>query len=108
MRHVIVIAAAQYRDALNQAAGAMDYDPGGGRTFDGHDLNASGSGEPTHIFAIAPASDEVWAQMQALLPQFPGTDLIESDHDNSAAVFHARIAALGLQIIRPPLPWEAG
>jgi hypothetical protein len=106
MRHVVIIAPVAHRDALNQAAAVMDYDTGGARTFDGHDLSASGSGEPTHTFAIVPASDEAWAQMQAMLHQFPGAELIESDHDSSASLLNARIAALGLQIIRPPPPWE--
>ncbi len=106
MRHVIIISPVAQRAAL-AAAVVQLMGPPAAAAFDGCDLSASGSGEPSHIFAIVPASDAVWAQMQALLPQYPGVELIESDHDNAAAVFTARIAAMGLQRVRVPLPWES-
>ena len=100
-RIIFIIAAADLARANAQAKASFDR-RGGERTFTTR-LSATGVEPATHFVCAGLLNDDDYTAVKSLLVTYPGASLVDWQDNAGAAKGKDTLAALGLQIIRPPI-----
>ena len=102
MKRIIFIIAATDLARANAEAKASFDKRGGERTFTTR-LAASGNEPATHLVCSGLLPDDDYSAVKTLLATYPGASLVDWASDAGTAKGKDTLAALGLQIIRPPI-----
>ena len=100
-RIIFIIAAADLARANTQAKASFDK-RGGERTFTTR-LSANGAEPATHFVCSGLLADDDYSAVKSLLATYPGASIVDWNNDAGAAKGKDTLAALGLQIIHPPI-----
>ena len=100
-RIIFIIAAADLARASAHAKASFDT-RGGERTFTTR-LSATGAEPATHLVCAGLLPDDDYSAVKALLATYPGASIVDWEDDAGTAKGRDTLAALGLQIIRPPI-----
>jgi hypothetical protein len=100
-RIIFIIAAADLARANAQAKASFDT-RGGERTFTTR-LSANGQEPASHFVCSGLLPDADYAALKGLLATYPGASIVDWRDDAGTAKGKDTLAALGLQIIRPPI-----
>jgi hypothetical protein len=100
-RIVFIIAAADLARANTHAKASFDT-RGGERTFTTR-LSATGAEPATHFVCSGLLGDDDYSAVKGLLATYPGASIVDWANDAGTAKGKDTLAALGLQIIRPPI-----
>ena len=100
-RIIFIIAAGDLVRANTEAKASFDK-RGGERTFTTR-LSATGNEPATHLVCSGLLPDDDYTGVKALLATYPGASIVDWRDDAGAAKGKDTLAALGLQIIRPPI-----
>ena len=103
-RIIFIIPAADLARANAQAKGTFDK-RGGERTFTTR-LSANGAEPATHFVCSGLLPDDDYSAVKALLATYPGASLVDWVDDADFRKGKDTLAAMGLQIIRPPIAQE--
>lgn len=102
MKRIVFIIAATDLARANAHAKASFDTRGGERTFTTR-LSATGAEPATHFVCSGLLGDDDYTAVKSLLATYPGASIVDWADDAGAAKGKDTLAALGLQIIRPPI-----
>ena len=102
MKRIIFIIAAGDLARANAEAKASFDKRGGERTFTTR-LSATGNEPATHLVCSGLLADDDYTGVKPLLATYPGASIVDWRDDAGAGKGKDTLAALGLQIIRPPI-----
>jgi len=100
-RIIFIIAAADLARANTHAKASFDQ-RGGERTFTTR-LSANGAEPATHFVCSGLLPDDDYGAVKSLLVTYPGASIVDWADDAGTAKGKDTLAALALQIIRPPI-----
>ena len=102
MKRIIFIIATADLGRANAHAKANFDRRGGERTFTTR-LSATGNEPATHFVCSGLLPDDDYTAVKSLLATYPGATIVDWADDAGTAKGKDTLAALGLQIIRPPI-----
>ena len=102
MKRIIFIIAATDLTRANTHAKASFDKRGGERTFTTR-LSVNGAEPATHFVCSGLLPDDDYSAVKTLLTTYPGASIVDWADDADTAKGKDTLAALGLQIIRPPI-----
>ena len=100
-RIIFIIPSADLTRANAHARASFDQ-RGGERTFTTR-LSATGHEPATHLVCSGLLPDDDYSAVKSLLVTYPGASIVDWADDAGTAKGKDTLAALGLQIIRPPI-----
>ena len=100
-RIIFIIAAADLTRANAHAKSSFDK-RGGDRTFTTR-LSATGAEPATHFVCSGLLGDDDYSVVKSLLATYPGASIVDWANDAGTAKGKDTLAALDLQVIRPPI-----
>ena len=100
-RIIFIITAADLARANAHDKASFDK-RGGDRTFTTR-LSANGAEPATHFVCSGLLGDDDYSAVKSLLATYPGASIVDWADDAGTAKGKDTLAALGLQIIRPPI-----
>ena len=106
MKRIIFIIPAGELARANAHAKASFDKRGGERTFTTR-LSADGHEPATHLVCSGLLAEDDYSGVKALLATYPGASIVDWANDAGASKGKDTLAALGLQIIRPPITAKA-
>ena len=102
MKRIIFIIAATDLTRANAHAKASFDKRGGERTFTTR-LSVNGAEPAMHFVCSGLLPDDDYSAVKSLLATYPGASIVDWADDAGTAKGKDTLAALGLQIIRPPI-----